>query len=411
MLTSIKRQAQSLKTLANLKLSESQELLARSYRYANFHEFSQGIQSNPGDERLLGATLNPLSYPGTADNWSRIFIRQIDVFSERLNLTKGEAANLVARIHGFQDRDSVFYTSADDLISTHRPAIDRDLSNIMSGPIAETNASSYSIDEYFIERVVPDYDYERCHILLSVNYTGEQAPESPWCGSKFDLTLRCDFKRSSRSWVLEEIDLENYTSDFDTLTESDLDQSEAGDITPVMTRDDICSVMKEHPELTHFGIGACRHTGQTYKEYLERFEKDRQTLMESVDECNRALFFLAHTTKRQTLNRSFTSYGLKHSVENFLRYTGGFENKYLSNGAFICAAIHYGYNYSPSDNRGSPNAIFNISSTSPVLMWLRLYGRGANNLSRAETKKLHVLEEQLEIAPEYRIASLKERRV
>lgn len=56
--------------------------------------------------------------------------------------------------------------------------------------------------------------------------------------------------------------------------------------------------------------------------------------------------------KRETMNKDRTSYGLKHDVE---RDTG----KYVTNGAFIQAAINLGYKAKPLANN-SPNAEFNM---------------------------------------------------
>lgn len=53
---------------------------------------------------------------------------------------------------------------------------------------------------------------------------------------------------------------------------------------------------------------------------------------------------------RKTINCSSNSYSLKHTVE---RWSG----TYISNGAFIQAALNLGYRY----KRFRPNAIFNMS--------------------------------------------------
>jgi hypothetical protein len=59
-----------------------------------------------------------------------------------------------------------------------------------------------------------------------------------------------------------------------------------------------------------------------------------------------------NATKRKSINKDRSSYGLKHDVENA---TG----EYVSNGAFIRAMIDLGYTAKPV-GVGSPNANFNI---------------------------------------------------
>lgn len=141
-----------------------------------------------------------------------------------------------------------------------------------------------------------------------------------------------------------------------------------------MTVQDIQAVIERAPHLTHYGWGPFyrgRESGESYGDGLRRGQAE---LLAAVDECNRALEFLAHVQPRKTLNRSAgTSYGLKHDVERFHAAFPGVERAdcYVSNGSFICAALHLGFKarrVSPA----SPNLIFNFSSRSPVFEWEKL---------------------------------------
>jgi hypothetical protein len=58
---------------------------------------------------------------------------------------------------------------------------------------------------------------------------------------------------------------------------------------------------------------------------------------------------------RKTINRTAHSYGLKHDVERDV-------GKYISNGAFIRAAIELGYKYKVK----SPNALFAMTFLLPT---------------------------------------------
>lgn len=142
-----------------------------------------------------------------------------------------------------------------------------------------------------------------------------------------------------------------------------LQPSQAPRSGPGMTVDDIRAVMDRFPELTHFGMGVYMPDINSSAELQDVFRRERQRLLEAADECNKALRFLAHTTKRKTINFTRTSYGLKHSVEHYMKRLPDVENYYLANGAFICAAIHAGYDIKRV-REGSPNVSINISERS-----------------------------------------------
>ncbi len=92
-------------------------------------------------------------------------------------------------------------------------------------------------------------------------------------------------------------------------------------------------------------------------------------------ECCRA-WLREWATPRKTLNTRRSSYGLKHDVERASQRQGVsylanlptndpsaselFDRIYVSNGAFIAAAIAEGYRLTPTQP-GSPNAFFNFT--------------------------------------------------
>jgi len=72
--------------------------------------------------------------------------------------------------------------------------------------------------------------------------------------------------------------------------------------------------------------------------------------------CTKVCQWLAGKRRRKTVNRLHTSYGYKHMAEKDI-------GEYVTNGCFIAAAVHCGFDYSPcADN--SPNVWFNISEKS-----------------------------------------------
>lgn len=99
--------------------------------------------------------------------------------------------------------------------------------------------------------------------------------------------------------------------------------------------DKIKEVKDQHPDLTAFGFGGQGEINPTH-----------------VQICIQWL--LAHDAldRRKTINNRLTSYGWKHKVE---KDTG----KYVSNGAFICAALYLGYKMKRL-SLTSPNVYFNI---------------------------------------------------
>lgn len=77
-----------------------------------------------------------------------------------------------------------------------------------------------------------------------------------------------------------------------------------------------------------------------------------------LGQFERALVFLMLCCgRRKTLNRKVTSYGLKHAAERAMRGLG-VGDPYVSNGAFIAAAIALGFRV--EQIQGTPNAFLNL---------------------------------------------------
>lgn len=139
-----------------------------------------------------------------------------------------------------------------------------------------------------------------------------------------------------------------------------------------VTVDDIRAVLARHWELTHFGMGPNSRNLKEASGEGPAVELGQQELLAALDECNKACTFLRHVEKRKTVNRKMTSYCLKHQAEGFLRSLKDRPtNAYVANGAFICAALHLGFEMQRA-GLSSPNVYFNMSSKSPVFEWRRL---------------------------------------
>lgn len=71
-----------------------------------------------------------------------------------------------------------------------------------------------------------------------------------------------------------------------------------------------------------------------------------------------ALRWLDYHGRRTTINPDYCSYGLKHHAEKTAPALRPGAIPYISNGAFIAAALYY--HYKVSQIRGTPNARINI---------------------------------------------------
>lgn len=92
--------------------------------------------------------------------------------------------------------------------------------------------------------------------------------------------------------------------------------------------------------------------------YIEHFQESREILRNSIEECQRCCMYLQHLKKLKSVRYRLGSYGLKHSVERYHRQLNQFNDSYVSNGAFICAAIHMGFSIMRKDHLDPNTWIF-----------------------------------------------------
>jgi len=119
------------------------------------------------------------------------------------------------------------------------------------------------------------------------------------------------------------------------------------------TQEKIQKVIKTIPKLTDFGIGLFEHN-LSKSEYDIKFRNEQNQLLSNVEEFEKVSNWLKSVEKIQSINRRHTSYGLKHIAEKSIGYS--------TNGIFIAAAIHAGFEYKIID--GGPNVQFNMSEKS-----------------------------------------------
>jgi len=83
--------------------------------------------------------------------------------------------------------------------------------------------------------------------------------------------------------------------------------------------------------------------------------EDHEYLFDHIEEFEKACIWLKSIDKIKSINKRHTSYGLKHIVERAINF-------YISNDAFIAAAVYSGFDVKLIDD--SPNVLFNISEKS-----------------------------------------------
>lgn len=104
----------------------------------------------------------------------------------------------------------------------------------------------------------------------------------------------------------------------------------------VVTRQQIRVILDDNSELNNFGWGLLGGgRGMTMQRYQAKIKEGQQSLLNELDAINKCVEWLADVAKTKTLNRKRTSYDYKHIVEEDIGY--------LSNGAFIVAAILAGF--------------------------------------------------------------------
>lgn len=126
----------------------------------------------------------------------------------------------------------------------------------------------------------------------------------------------------------------------------------------------VLRMLEDHPHLHHHGYGT---------EYFINGHGARSSMAASrtelagtvaAGEFLRAHAFLQKIKKIDTVNRSRSSYGLKHVVEKIAFDLGGqiLPANYITNGALIAAALYNGFDLHRIDH--GPNAHFNMSKRS-----------------------------------------------
>lgn len=128
-----------------------------------------------------------------------------------------------------------------------------------------------------------------------------------------------------------------------------------------VNRNDVEQILKEHPELNSFGVGLYDN-----EKNPSELQRGREYLLNQrgLEEIKRAMDYLTLCGYRKSINYNSSSYGLKHRVERYYRDSNCCGNNYVSNGAFIVAALLCGFKIKSKEWSG-PNVFLNISNRKP----------------------------------------------
>lgn len=130
--------------------------------------------------------------------------------------------------------------------------------------------------------------------------------------------------------------------------------------------DDIRAAMARLPGLNSFGVGLF-DSGRRLSaaEYRQEMDDNCAALLGDTEGFVKTCDWLSGITPIKTINKRYSSYGLKHLAERDIGY--------ITNGTFIAAAIHCGFQFWRRER--SPNVYFNMSERSLKAHWRSLNAR------------------------------------
>lgn len=155
-LSIFKSQAKQLARDEGMKLSVAQKTLVQKAGFADYHEFSMVAQRNPKDPRLMMA------------------------------------------VFGIRDFSDAIHE--DDVYAY----LDQELEDQLSGAIAQTNASGFTVDALTVDTT--EYADSTGMLILGVSltYKGQQDQERVYQGAAFFLTATVELLRRKGKWLLAE---------------------------------------------------------------------------------------------------------------------------------------------------------------------------------------------------------------
>jgi len=113
-------------------------------------------------------------------------------------------------------------------------------------------------------------------------------------------------------------------------------------------RNQMKNVLNNHPNLCDFGWRTSKMTDAQFQQ-----ERNKMLTNNALEQFKSACDWVRLMKPIKTIYPRPSSYGLKHTAENYM-------DTYITNGVFIAAALHFGYQYRLC-RADSPNCSFNMS--------------------------------------------------
>jgi hypothetical protein len=145
-----------------------------------------------------------------------------------------------------------------------------------------------------------------------------------------------------------------------------------------MTPRQLADVMSRYPNLGVLGFRHHdwrEHNTTTRRERDEKFERDRQALLESESTVTLVADWLARNVEpMKTPTSRYGSYGIKHIAEKLINDPR--QGHYITNGQLIAAALVAGFKVGRIEG---PNCNFNMSTRSLNEQWCRAARGGSHS--------------------------------
>lgn len=149
----IKRQAKALKKTSGQTLAFCQEQIAVDFGFSDFHEVTTVAKRDPDDVRLIRAAF------------------------------------------GVEELSEVIY------LPPVYSALESEFDDVMSGPMAETNAYDFIVEDLEVTASVYDHATGVLTLDLSCQYIGAQDPDRPYSGTSFFLDAIIRLARRDNQWT------------------------------------------------------------------------------------------------------------------------------------------------------------------------------------------------------------------
>ncbi|CAA7616090.1 hypothetical protein MTBLM5_190018 [Magnetospirillum sp. LM-5] len=163
--------------------------------------------------------------------------------------------------------------------------------------------------------------------------------------------------------VITEIDDEAFNGRLRALGHSALDGAPLSAALHEATLRRIRKVADQFPRMTLNGLNPSIGRRYVYKTHEDWAQSRDEFLGDgTVEMFLKAELWLAHCKKAPKMHRRWSSYGMKHAVEKWIKRTHPEVYYYLANGAFIAAAVANGFSVEEIESTDGLNCFLSIAT-------------------------------------------------